>query len=172
MPSAGLVCPPFTVTYNRPHGPQQFERVVRMEVDMDREVVSTAKAPAAVGPYSQAIRTRDLVFTAGQLGLVPGSKEFAGPDIESQTRQALQNLRAILEAAGSCLKHVVKTTVFLQDMGEFARMNAIYAEFFGGEPPARSAVQVAALPLGGRVEIEAVAMVCGCVGEDVGCGPS
>jgi 2-iminobutanoate/2-iminopropanoate deaminase len=125
---------------------------------MQRQIVSTDKAPAAVGPYSQGVQAGDLIFTAGQLGIVPGSKAFAGPDIESQTRQALENLKAVLEAAGSCLKHVVKTTVFLADMGEFGRMNAVYAEFFPQKPPSRSAVQVAALPLDGRVEIEAVAL--------------
>jgi 2-iminobutanoate/2-iminopropanoate deaminase len=131
---------------------------------MKREIISTAKAPAAVGPYSQAVRAGESIFTAGQLGLVPGTKDFAGPEIESQTRQALENLKAVLEAAGSCLKHTVKTTVFLADMGEFARMNAVYAEFFPEAPPARSAVQAAALPLGGRVEIEAVALACNCEG--------
>jgi len=106
------------------------------------------------------VRVGDFIFTAGQLGLVPGTKEFAGPDIEAQTRQALENLEAVLEAGGSGLEHVVKTTVFLADMGEFSRMNAVYAEFFPESPPARSAVQAAALPLGGRVEIEAVAEAC------------
>lgn len=129
---------------------------------MEKEIVATEKAPAAVGPYSQAVRVGDLIYTAGQLGIVPGTKEFAGPDVEAQTRQALENLKAILEAAGSCLRHVVKTTVFLVDIGEFGRMNAVYAEFFPENPPARSAVQVAALPLGGRVEIEAVAVACDC----------
>lgn len=127
---------------------------------MNRQIIATDKAPAAVGPYSQGVRVGDLVFTAGQLGIVPGTKEFAGPDIEAQTRQALENLKAVLEAGGSCLENVVKTTVFLQDIGEFTRMNAVYAEFFPQGPPARSAVQVAALPLGGRVEIEALAEVC------------
>ncbi|MBN1661558.1 MAG: RidA family protein [Anaerolineae bacterium] len=127
---------------------------------MTREIVATDHAPAAVGPYSQAVRTEEFVYTAGQLGLVPGTKEFAGPEIEAQTRQALQNLKAVLEAGGSCLECVVKTSVFLADMGEFARMNGIYAEFFPSNPPARSAVQAAALPLGGRVEIEAVALRC------------
>ena len=127
---------------------------------MSKQILATDKAPAAVGPYSQGVRVGDLVFTAGQLGIVPGTKEFAGPDIEAQTRQALENLRAVLEAGGSCLENVVKTTVFLQDIGEFTRMNAVYAEFFPQGPPARSAVQVAALPLGGRVEIEALAEVC------------
>ncbi len=137
---------------------------------MDREIISTDKAPAAVGPYSQAVHVGNLIYTAGQLGIVPGTKDFAGPDIEAQTRQALENLKAVLEEAGSCLRHAVKTTVFLQDMGEFARMNAIYAEFFPEEPPARSAVEVAALPLGGRVEIEAVAEACNCDSqEERGC---
>lgn len=129
---------------------------------MEKQIISTSGAPAAVGPYSQAVRVGDWIFTAGQLGLVPGTKELAGPDIESQTRQALENLRAILEAAGSCLHHVVKTTVFLQDLGEFGQMNRVYAEFFPENPPARSTVQVAALPMGARVEIEAVAVACDC----------
>jgi len=137
---------------------------------MGKEIISTDKAPAAVGPYSQAVRLGDLVYTAGQLGIIPGTKDFAGPDIEAQTRQALENLRAVVEAAGSCLLHVVKTTVFLLDMNEFARMNQVYAEFFPQDHPARSAVQVAALPLGGRVEIEAVAEACDCESpEDCGC---
>jgi 2-iminobutanoate/2-iminopropanoate deaminase len=131
---------------------------------MDKQIVATEKAPAAVGPYSQGICAGDLIFTAGQLGIIPGTKEFAGMTIEDQTRQALENLKAVLEAGGSCLKHVVKTTAFLQDIGEFTRMNAVYAEFFPENPPARSAVQVAALPLGGRVEIEAVAVACECEG--------
>ena len=129
---------------------------------MEKAIVATEEAPAAVGPYSQGVQAGDLIYTAGQLGIVPGTKEFAGLDIESQTRQALENLEAVLKAAGSCLTHVVKTTVFLQDIEEFSRMNGVYAEFFPEEPPARSAVQVAALPLGGRVEIEAVAMACDC----------
>ena len=127
---------------------------------MNKQIITTDKAPAAVGPYSQGVRLGDFIFTAGQLGIVPGTKEFAGPDIEAQTRQALENLKAVLEAGGSGLEHVVKTTVFLADMGEFSRMNAVYAEFFPKGPPARSAVQAAALPLGGRVEIEAVAEAC------------
>lgn len=129
---------------------------------MEKQRIQTSDAPAAVGPYSQAVRVGDWIFTAGQLGLIPGTKEFAGPDVESQTRRALENLRAILEAAGSCLRHVVKTTVFLQDMGEFERMNGVYTEFFSEDPPARSTVQVAALPMGARVEIEVVAVACDC----------
>lgn len=136
---------------------------------MKRRIISTDKAPAAVGPYSQGVSAGDFIFTAGQLGIVPGTKEFAGSDIESQTRQALENLRAVLEASGSCLKHVVKTTVFLADMGEFGQMNAVYAEYFAENLPARSAVQAAALPLGGRVEIEAVALACECEGGEANC---
>lgn len=126
---------------------------------MSKEIIATDKAPAAAGPYSQAVRVGNLVFTAGQVGLVPGTKEFAGPDITSQTRQVLKNIQGILEAAGSGMAHVVKTTVFLQDIAEWPAMNAVYAEFFPENPPARSAVQVAALPLGAKVEIEVVAEV-------------
>jgi 2-iminobutanoate/2-iminopropanoate deaminase len=133
---------------------------------MGKDVIATDEAPAAVGPYSQGIRVGDLVFTAGQLGLIPGTKEFAGPDTASQTRQALTNLQAVLEASGSCLEHAVKTTVFLQDMNEFSIMNQVYAEFFTKNPPARSTVEVAALPLGGRVEIEIVAEACDCVATE------
>jgi len=136
---------------------------------IQKQVIQTDKAPAAVGPYSQGVKASDFVFTAGQLGLVPGTKDFAGPDIEGQTRQALENLKAVIEAAGSCLKHVIKTTVFLADMGEFSRMNSVYAEFFAENPPARSAVEVAALPLEGRIEIEAVAQRCDCNGDEEEC---
>lgn len=141
---------------------------------MGRDAIATDRAPAAIGPYSQAIRAGDLIFTAGQLGLDPATKQLAGPDIESQARQALENLRAILEEAGSCLEHVVKTTVFVVDLGEFARLNAVYGTFFGEVPPARSTVQVAALPAGGRVEIEAIAVACdcGCECGEEGCGCS
>ncbi len=152
--------------------PQRAPNLAREE-SVNRYRVVTDEAPAAIGPYSQAIRAGDLIFTAGQLGIIPGTRALAGPDIEAQTRQALENVKAVLEAAGSCLKHVVKTTVFLLDMGEFARMNAVYAEYFEGEPPARSAVQVAALPLGGRVEIETIAIACDCAGGGechCGCG--
>jgi len=128
---------------------------------MSKQIIATDNAPAAAGPYSQAVRVGNLVFTAGQVGLVPGTKEFAGPDIASQTRQVLRNIQGILEAAGSGLEHVVKTTVFLQDISEWPAMNAVYAEFFPKNPPARSAVQVGALPLGARVEIEVVAEVPG-----------
>jgi len=139
---------------------------------MSKDIISTDQAPAAVGPYSQGVRLGNFIFTAGQLGLVPETGEFAGPDIQSQTRQALKNVEGVLEAAGSCLQHVVKVTVFLQDMEEFSQMNEVYAEFFSEAPPARSAVEVAALPLGGRVEIEAVAEACDCEDGDDGCGCS
>ena len=127
----------------------------------NRTVVATSKAPAAVGPYSQAIKTSGLVFTAGQLGLDPASGEFAGADVAAQTRQAMRNLRAVLEEAGSGLEHIVKTTIFVVDLAHFKTVNEVYGSFFGEDatPPARSTVQVAALPLGGLVEIEAVAVV-------------
>ncbi len=121
-------------------------------------VITTPNAPQAVGPYSQGIQAGGFIFTAGQLGLDPASGAFAGEDITAQTRRALHNLQAVLEAAGSGLDGVVKTTIFVVDMGDFKTVNAIYAEFFADEPPARSTVQVAALPLGGLVEIEMVAM--------------
>lgn len=126
---------------------------------MERQVVSTSNAPAAVGPYSQAIQISPLVYTAGQLGMDPETKTLVEGGIQAQTRQALKNLKAVLEAAGSSLEQVVKTTVFLQDMNDFRAMNEVYAEFFQTDPPARSAVEVAALPLGGMVEIEAIAVV-------------
>ncbi|MFQ5401166.1 MAG: RidA family protein [Anaerolineae bacterium] len=126
---------------------------------MKKKVISTDQAPAAVGPYSQAIRVGKLVYTAGQIALDPVTGIMVEGDIAAQTRQVLQNLQAVLEAAGTSLGNVVKTTVFLLDMAEFAAMNVVYGEFFTGKPPARSTVQVAALPLGARVEIEAVAVV-------------
>jgi len=128
---------------------------------MERHVTTTADAPAAVGPYSQAIRSGDLVYTAGQLGLDPATGKLVAGGIQAQTRQALRNVQAILAASGSSMAHVVKTTVYLQDIADFRDMNEVYATFFPDAPPARSAVQVAALPLGGLVEIEAVATVPG-----------
>ena len=124
-----------------------------------KTVIATPNAPQAVGPYSQGIQAGGFIFTAGQLGLDPASGAFAGEDITAQTRQALHNLQTVLEAAGSGLDGVVKTTIFVVDLGDFKTVNAIYAEFFADEPPARSTVQVAALPLGGLVEIEMVAVV-------------
>jgi len=135
------------------------EETKKLENDMNKMVVSTKEAPAAVGPYSQAIRTGNMVFTAGQIPLDPTTGKMLEDDITIQTEQVLKNLTAVLEAAGSSLDNVVKCTVFLQDMGEFGAMNAVYAQFFTENPPARSAVQAAALPLGARVEIEAIALV-------------
>ncbi len=126
---------------------------------MQKKVVQTDKAPKAIGPYSQAIRTKAMIYTAGQTGLEPATGELIAGGLEEQTRQVLNNIRNVLEAAGSSLEHVVKTTVFLQDMNDFAKMNAIYAEYFGENPPARSTIAVAALPKGGLVEIEAVALI-------------
>jgi 2-iminobutanoate/2-iminopropanoate deaminase len=128
---------------------------------MKRDIIRTDNAPAAIGPYSQGIKTDSLIFTAGQIALDPASGKLVEGGIEAQTRQVLTNLKHILEAGGAGLETVVKTTVFLADMGEFAALNNVYAEFFGEAMPARSTVQVAALPLGARVEIEAVALLRG-----------
>ena len=119
---------------------------------------STEKAPQAIGPYSQGIEAAGLIFVSGQLPLDPATGQLAAPDIAGQTKQALENLRAVLEAVGAALRDVVKTTVFLCDMGDFAAMNEVYAQFFTDECPARSAVEVSALPRGAQVEIEAIAV--------------
>ena len=128
---------------------------------MNKKVITSDKAPKAIGPYSIAIRTGDLVFTSGQLGLDPATGSLVPGGIEAETRQALTNLRHVLADAGSGLERVVKTIVFLKDMADFAKMNAVYAEFFTENPPARSTIQAAALPKGGTVEIEAVAILQG-----------
>ncbi|MBS1253971.1 MAG: 2-iminobutanoate/2-iminopropanoate deaminase [Anaerolineales bacterium] len=127
-------------------------------VGLEREVILTEEAPAPVGPYSQAIRVDSSVFVAGQVGMDPATGELAD-GIDAQTRQALQNLAAVLGAAGGSLNNVVKTTVFLADLDHFTQMNEVYAEFFPGDPPARSAVQVARLPLDALVEIEAIGII-------------
>ena len=124
---------------------------------MPIETVATSGAPRAIGPYSQALRAGGVLFTAGQVGFDPTTGELVDGGIAEQTRQVLQNIRAILEAGGSGLAQVVKTTVFLVDMADFGAMNEAYAEAFGAHRPARSTVAVAALPRGARVEIEAVA---------------
>ncbi|MBE7535343.1 MAG: RidA family protein [Anaerolineales bacterium] len=130
-----------------------------MYTSKGKKTVVTDEAPKAIGPYSQAIRTENLVFTAGQIGLDPVAMEIVKGGVEAETRQVLTNLRHVLESADSGLNFVVKTTVFLQDMNDFAKMNAIYAEFFPENAPARSTVQVAGLPKGALVEIECVALL-------------
>jgi 2-iminobutanoate/2-iminopropanoate deaminase len=127
--------------------------------NMVRKVMKTDKAPAALGPYSVAIQTDKMVFTSGQVGIDPVSNEMVDGGIEGQTRQVLTNLKNVLEASGSGLDYVVKTTVFLQDMSDFSKMNAIYGEFFEKDPPARSTVAVAGLPKGALVEIETTALL-------------
>ncbi|HVW88382.1 MAG TPA: RidA family protein [Gaiellaceae bacterium] len=126
-----------------------------------KDVVRTEAAPAPFqgAPYSQAIRAGGFVFVSGQLSLKPGEKELTGGDVAAQTEQAFANLRAILEEAGSSLDNLVKTTVFLQNLGDFAAMNEVYAKYVGERPPARSTVEVAKLPSGALVEIEAIAVV-------------
>jgi len=125
---------------------------------MERQVIHTDHAPKAIGPYSQAIRAGDFVFCAGQAGLDPATGNLVSGGIEAETRRVLQNLAAVLEAAGTSLSRAVKTTVFLTNMNDFAKMNAIYAEFFPANPPARSTVQVSRLPKDACVEIEVIAL--------------
>lgn len=124
-----------------------------------RERIQTDKAPAAIGPYSQAIRAGGFVFVSGQIPIDPATGDFVKGGVGEQTQRILQNLSAVLEAAGSSIDQVVKTTVFLADMKEFAQMNEVYATFFKGAPPARATVAAAGLPRDARVEIEAVALV-------------
>jgi 2-iminobutanoate/2-iminopropanoate deaminase len=123
-----------------------------------REIIQTEDAPAAIGPYSQAVKANGLVFASGQIPIDPGSGQFVEGGIKEQTKQVLKNLTAVLEAAGSGLNRVVKTTVFLADMQEFGAMNEVYGEFFKEEPPARATVEAARLPRDARVEIEAIAL--------------
>lgn len=125
----------------------------------EKQQIFSANAPKAIGPYSQAIRAGHILYTSGQLGMIPSSGVLVDGGVEAETRQALENLSAILESAGTDMGSVLKTTVFLRDINDFSRMNTIYAEFFKDVPPARSAVQVAALPRGAAVEIEAVALI-------------
>ncbi len=129
------------------------------EKNMQRTEISTTHAPAAIGPYSQAIRCGQFIYTSGQIPLDPATGELVGAEIQDQTRRALENLRQLLEAAGTSLSWVVKTTVFLTTMQNFAEMNAVYAEFFPGVSPARSTVAVVELPRQALVEIECVALV-------------
>jgi len=128
---------------------------------LNREIIATQNAPAAIGPYSQAVQVGDFVYTAGQIPLVPETGKLIEGGIEEQTRQVMQNLAHILEAAGSSLAHIVKTTIFVTNLADFAAINKVYGSFFASDPPARSTVQVAALPLGANIEIEAVAIRAG-----------
>jgi 2-iminobutanoate/2-iminopropanoate deaminase len=126
---------------------------------MERKVVFTEKAPKAIGPYSQAIKVGNMIFTSGQIGIVPETGELIQGDIEKETRQVLENLKAVLSEAGATLNDVVKVTVFIKDMGQFGRINEIYGEYFNENKPARSCVEVARLPKDVNIEVEAVAVL-------------
>ena len=128
---------------------------------MNREIVRTEKAPAAIGPYSQAVKSGGFLFCSGQIPLDPATGKLVEGGIGEQTERVLRNLEAVLAAGGASLATVVKTTVYLVDLGEFPAMNAVYARFFPGDPPARATVEVSKLPAGARVEIEAVAAAGG-----------
>ncbi len=125
---------------------------------MHKEIISTKEAPAAVGPYSQAVKVGNLVYTAGQIPLDPATGKLVQGDIAAQTDRVMQNLHAVLTTAGSSLDNVVKTTIFLTDMGHYRAVNEVYGRYMATNPPARSAIQVAALPLGALIEIEMVAV--------------
>jgi len=126
---------------------------------MAKKQIQTDQAPAAIGPYSQAIRAGNLIFVSGQIPLNPKTGELVTGDIETQTKQVIANLRAILESAGATMNHVVRTTIFLKDMGNFTKVNAVYGEAFGAPFPARATVEVARLPRDVGVEIDAIAQV-------------
>lgn len=126
---------------------------------MSKKVISTKKAPQAIGPYSQAIQMGNIVYTSGQIPLKPENGELVADDVEAQTRQVLENLRGVLEEAGTNLNKVIKTTLFIKDMGDFAAINKIYGEYFEAPYPARSTVEVARLPKDVKIEIEAIAVV-------------
>jgi 2-iminobutanoate/2-iminopropanoate deaminase len=129
---------------------------------MERTVIATKNAPGAIGPYNQAIKiSAGLIYTSGQIPLVAATGEMAPADIALQTSQVCENLKAILQAAGSDLAHVIKTTVYLKDMGDFAAMNTVYATYFKDPAPARTTVEVSKLPKDARIEIEAIAIVAG-----------
>ena len=132
--------------------------IEKLGQELSREIIQTSHAPAAVGPYSQAIKAAPFVFVSGQLGLDQNSGSLVD-GLEAQTRQVLENLKSILRESGSDLTNVVKTTIFLTNMADFSAVNAIYAEAFSDAPPARSTVEVASLPLGGLIEIEAIALI-------------
>ncbi len=124
---------------------------------MPKEIISTKEAPAAIGPYSQAVKVGDIVFVSGQIPLDPVTGEMVPGDVEAQTKRVMENLRAVLKAAGAGFEHVVRSTIYLTNLGDFAKVNAIYGSYFPNEPPARATVQVSALPRGSQVEIDVVA---------------
>ncbi len=133
--------------------------------ESSRQVIVSEKVAAAIGPYSIAVKSGDLLFISGSLGVDPSSGDLVPGGIEQETRQSLRNLSAVLQEGGSSLEMVLKTTVFMKDLGEFSAMNATYAEFFPSKPPARSTVQVARLPIDAAVEIEAIALITASAGE-------
>jgi 2-iminobutanoate/2-iminopropanoate deaminase len=126
---------------------------------MERTPITTSQAPAAIGPYNQAVRCGQFIYTSGQIPMDPATSEIVSNEIQAQTHRVIQNLQAVLEAAGSSLRNVIKTTVFLANMNDFQAMNAVYASYFGDVPPARSAAAVAELPRRALVEIECVALI-------------
>ena len=126
---------------------------------MDKTMIQTKNAPAAIGPYAQAVRVGNLIFTSGQLPVNPTTGELLTDDIQAETRQCLENVKAILEEAGSSLDHAVKLTVFIKDMNQFSKINEVYATYFPGDKPARSCVEVARLPKDVNIEIEAIAVI-------------
>lgn len=126
---------------------------------MNKTIISTEKAPAAIGPYSQAVRVGDLVFTSGQIALDPRTGEIVQGDVQAQTKQCMENIKAILEAAGTSLDNCVKCTLFIKDMNQFGQINEVYGTFFGDNPPARACVEVARLPKDVLIEVEAIALV-------------
>ena len=126
---------------------------------MEKRIIKTDQAPTAIGPYSQAIRVGDFLYTSGQIALDPHSGEFLSGEIEQETERTIQNIFAILQADGLSLGNVIKTTVYLSDLSNFARMNQVYEKYFSENKPARACVQVAALPKGAKVEIDAIAII-------------
>lgn len=136
-----------------------FERLQIEGFGILKQVIATRNAPQAIGPYSQAIKASGMVFASGQIPIVPATGEFIAGGVAEQTEQVLRNLSAVLEAAGTDLSRVVKTTVFLADMNDFVEMNKVYERFFSSEPPARATVEAARLPRDARVEIDAIALI-------------
>lgn len=126
---------------------------------MDKTIISTDKAPAAIGPYSQGVRVGDLLFVSGQIPFVPGNMKLVAGDIKAQTRQVMENVKAVLEAGGTNLGNAVKMTIFIKDMNQFGAINEVYASYFGENPPARACVEVARLPKEVDIEIEAIALI-------------